>query len=81
MPKNRAKYKCTRLPFFRSDWERRMMEQIDNNPNVIEWISENPEVPYINPMTGTKWNYHPDFVVKYKDGGTTRIDMIENVKQ
>lgn len=53
------------------------MQFLDNNPNVIEWISEKPEVPYINPMTGTKWNYHPDFVVKIKEGNNTRIEMIE----
>ena len=77
MPKNRQKYKGVRLPFFRSGWERSMMEFLDKNENVLEWISEKPEVPYINPLTGTKWNYHPDFVVKIKDGSKTRIEMIE----
>jgi hypothetical protein len=77
MPKNRDKYKGVRLPFFRSMWERIFMEFLDGNKNVLEWISEKPEVPYINPHTGTKWNYHPDFVVKVKDGNTTRIEMIE----
>lgn len=77
VPKNRNKYKGVRLPFARSGWEFCFMQFLDNNPNIIEWISEKPEVPYINPMTGTKWNYHPDFVVKIKDGSKTRIEMIE----
>lgn len=77
VPKNKEKYKGVRLPFYRSGWERIFMEFLDNNPSVVEWISEKPEVEYINPLTGTKWHYHPDFVVKLKDSNGSRIEMIE----
>ena len=77
VPKNRDKYQGIQLPFARSGWELIFMEFLDKTPSVLEWISEKPEVDYINPMTKTKWKYHPDFVIKVKDGNKTRIDMIE----
>lgn len=77
VPKNREKYKGKKLPFYRSGWEKTFMNTCDNSSQIVEWMSEEPKVPYLNPLTGTKWNYHPDFVIKIKDARGTRVEMIE----
>jgi hypothetical protein len=76
-PKNKEKYKGKTLPFMRSQWETKFAQFLDNSPNVLEWISEKPEIPYLNPLTGTMWKYHPDFLCKIKDSSGTRIELIE----
>lgn len=77
IPQNRSKYIGSSLPYFRSSWERTFMDWCDKSPTVIEWCSEQPKVPYLNPLTGTKWNYHPDFVIKIRDSKGIRVEMIE----
>jgi len=77
VPKNRQKYLGKKLPFWRSSWERTFMDMCDSSAKIVEWKSEEPKVPYLNPLTGTRWNYHPDFVIKIKDGRGTRVEMIE----
>lgn len=76
-PINTNKYKGDSFPIFRSAWEARMMRFLDLNENVIEWVSEQPLVPYLNPNTNTVWNYHPDFVIKIKSSNGIKIQMIE----
>jgi hypothetical protein len=61
-------------------WESRFCRWIDLQPDVLEWTSEEPLVPYLNPVTNTVWNYHPDFLLKLRD--TTkqigyRMEMVE----
>jgi hypothetical protein len=72
------KYKGTALPVCRSRWEYRFCRFLDFNENVIEWISEEPKIPYLNPNTNTMWNYHPDFVIRVKTlSGPPRTQMVE----
>ena len=54
------------------------MTLLDNHPNVIQWASESITIPYINPLTGKRSTYIPDFFVLYKDKmGRERAELIE----
>ena len=78
-PKNYKKYKGdpTKI-FYRSLWERRFMVYCDNNPNIIEWGSEEIIIPYKSPIDRKVHRYFPDFYIKYvnKKGQTVR-EIIE----
>lgn len=66
-PQNPNKYKGNPDGIiFRSLWERRLMVDLDTNPNVIEWSSEELIIPYISPKDGKRHRYFPDFVMKVK---------------
>jgi hypothetical protein len=78
-PKNYKKYKGdpTKI-FYRSLWERRFMVYCDNNPNIIEWGSEELIIPYISPLDKKPHRYFPDFYIKYVNGkGQTVREVIE----
>lgn len=51
----------------RSGWERTFCKQLDLNPNVLKWSSEEVIVPYRDPLNGRKRRYFPDFLVKIND--------------
>lgn len=53
---------------FRSLWERNVMIWLDENPNVVEWGSEEIHFHYEHPITGKSAKYYPDFIVKMNDG-------------
>lgn len=76
-PINPEKYKGGKAIIFRSQWEFRMMRYLDLSTNVLEWISEEPLIPYMNPNTGTVWQYHPDFLIKVKTPSGYKIQLIE----
>ena len=48
----------------RSSWELRYMKYLDNNPDVLEWGSENIRIPYYNPIEQKTRRYIVDFYVK-----------------
>ena len=78
-PKNPKKYAGdpTKI-IFRSLWELRVMKSLDENPNVIEWKSEEIAIPYISPVDNRRHRYFPDFIVKVRrSDGTTHIMMLE----
>ena len=63
---------------YRSLWERKFMVYCDNNPNVLEWQSEEFCIPYRSPIDNKVHRYFPDFFIKYKDvSGRTRSSLIE----
>ena len=63
---------------YRSLWERKFMVYCDNNPNVLEWQSEEFCIPYRSPIDNRVHRYFPDFFIKYKDvSGKTRSSLIE----
>lgn len=67
-PSNPNKYKGdVDNIIWRSTWELRVMKQLDENPNVIEWSSEEVAIPYISPEDGRYHRYFPDFIVKVKN--------------
>lgn len=78
-PKHPEKYKGDPTNIiFRSSYEIKAMKTFDENPNVLEWSSEEVMVPYYDPTTGRHRRYFPDFVVKtrQKDGSVKTL-MIE----
>src|SRR5689334_18426533 len=63
---------------YRSSWELSFMRKLDEHPNVLGWASESVAIPYVNPLTGQKRSYVPDFLVVYADrDGVKRAEMIE----
>ena len=63
---------------YRSLWERKFMVYCDNNPNVLEWQSEEFCIPYRSPIDNKVHRYFPDFFIKYKDvSGKIRSSLIE----
>lgn len=55
----------------------------DNNPNVMEWASEELAIPYLSPIDNTWHRYFPDFriVVQQKDRTQTFLIEIKPYKQ
>lgn len=65
---------------FRSSWEYRFCVFLDNNPNVIEWGSEEIAIPYLKPTDATNKvrKYYPDFFMRYKTkSGEVVTELIE----
>lgn len=80
-PKNYKKYKGDPTNvFYRSLWERRFMVYCDNNPNVLEWGSEEIIIPYKSPLDKKVHRYFPDFFIKYKNSSGKIIREIIEVK-
>lgn len=67
VPKNSEKYIGNRKPKYRSSWELRIMMDLDENKHILKWASEAIAIPYMNPLTGKRSNYIPDFFVVYEN--------------
>ena len=80
-PKNYKKYKGdpTKI-YYRSLWERRFMVYCDNNPNIIEWGSEEIIIPYRSPVDRKVHRYFPDFYIKVRQADGKVKKMIIEVK-
>jgi hypothetical protein len=65
---------------YRSGWERRVMQYLDENTNIAKWSSEEIVIPYISPIDNRPHRYFVDFYVeaKARDGSTKK--MILEVK-
>lgn len=76
-PKNPEKYRGDVSKIvYRSSWELSFNKFLDNNPNVLEWASEEIVIPYIKPTDNKVHRYFPDYWVKYKN---TKGEIIEEV--
>jgi hypothetical protein len=60
---------------FRSGWEKRVMEWLDTNTNVIRWGSEEVIIPYVSPIDNKVHRYFTDFYVEAvgRDGETRKM--------
>ena len=77
--KNPQKYKgdATNV-VYRSSWELRVFKWMDDNPNVIEWASEECVIPYKSPVDNKMHRYFPDIWAKiYGIDGRTKTYLIE----
>ncbi len=64
--------------YYRSSWELSLNKFLDNNPNVLQWNSEEIAIPYRHPFKNKVANYYPDYWVKYKTkDGTIKTEIIE----
>lgn len=63
---------------YRSGWEKRFMVWCDSNPSILEWSSEEIQVPYLCGTDNKLHRYFPDFLitVRAKDG-STKTYMVE----
>jgi len=77
-PKNPKKYVGKVKPTYRSSWEQRFMNFCDTNPAITQWVSESIKIPYIDPFSGKRRNYIPDFLIQYVDKfGKEHTELIE----
>ena len=75
---NPKKYVGQGTPRYRSGWEHSFMRFCDTNDNVLQWASESIVIPYMNPITGKKSNYVPDFLITYRSkNNTVHAELIE----
>ena len=65
---------------YRSLWERNVMIWLDENPNVVEWASEEITFPYEHPIENRRAKYYPDFFVKMSDG-VMRVIEVKPLKE
>ncbi len=80
-PKNPQKYKGdANNVIYRSSWEIRVMNYLDENPNVIWWGSEELPIPYYSPVDKKKHRYFPDFIAKMRKADGTIMTYIIEVK-
>lgn len=78
-PKNPKKYAgdATNI-IWRSTWERKVMDWLDQSESVIYWSSEELAIKYYNPVDNKIHRYFPDFIVKVKKkDGTVMTHVIE----
>lgn len=76
--KNPEKYMGNHKPRYRSGWEFTFMTFCDNNKSVLKWASESIAIPYMNPITGKRANYIPDFFIVYENKfGKQVAEMVE----
>jgi hypothetical protein len=76
--RNPEKYMGNHKPKYRSGWEFTFMTFCDNNKSVLKWASESIAIPYMNPITGKRANYIPDFFIVYENKfGKQVAEMVE----
>jgi hypothetical protein len=79
IPKNTDKYVGDVANItYRSSWEKKVMRMLDENPNVLQWASEEVIIMYHHPLKDRMARYYPDFYVKLrKKDGTISQGIIE----
>jgi hypothetical protein len=60
---------------YRSSWEFSIMMWCDNNPNIIEWSSEELIIPYLCPTDNNWHRYFVDFTILFSDGKRYLIEL------
>ena len=81
IPKNPSKYAgdSTNI-IWRSTWERKVMDWLDQSESVIYWSSEELAIKYYNPIDNKIHRYFPDFIVKVKKKDGTVMTHVLEVK-
>lgn len=75
-PINPKKYKgdVTKI-VYRSLWERHCFKWADNNPDVVQWRSEEDVIPYFYDVDKKYHRYFMDLRVTYSNGKTVLIEI------
>lgn len=60
---------------YRSSWEFKFMRQLDSDPNVVMWESEEFSIPYLSPKDGKMHRYFVDFRYKTADGQVWVVEI------
>lgn len=79
-PTNAQKYIGKHAPRYRSGWEFTFMKFCDSNPSILHWASEAIAIPYMNPVTGKRANYIPDFFVVYVNKNGKQLAEVVEIK-
>jgi hypothetical protein len=81
IPKNPSKYAgdSTNI-IWRSTWERKVMDWLDQSESVVYWSSEELAIKYYNPIDNKIHRYFPDFIVKVKKKDGTVMTHVLEVK-
>lgn len=80
-PKNPKKYRGDPTNIvYRSGWEKRVMESLDDNLNVVSWGSEEIVIPYKSPVDNKIHRYYVDFYVEAIDKSGSIKTMLLEVK-
>ena len=60
---------------YQSDLERRMMERLENDPDVVKWMKRHGiTIPWIDGQKHQR-RYVPDFLVEYENGQRALIEV------
>lgn len=65
---------------YRSGWEKRVMQSLDDNLNVVRWSSEEVVIPYISPIDNRRHRYFVDFYVEVVTNDGSIKKMLLEVK-
>lgn len=78
-PKNPQKYRGNvNNIVYRSGWELRVMQYLDDNANVLLWSSEEIIIPYRSPIDNEIHRYFPDFYVEaLLPDNTVKVMLLE----
>ena len=79
-PMNKEKYNGKEFPIVRSEWERKVCQWLDANPNVLLWSSERLSIEYFDPVRQKKRRYYPDFLAKMVTKNGKEIVYLIEVK-
>ena len=80
-PRNPFKYKGDPTNIvYRSGWERKIMDWLDNKEDVKCWSSEEIVIPYVSPVDGRMHRYFIDFYVEVVDKNSNTQTMLIEVK-
>ena len=81
IPKNPSKYAgdSTNI-IWRSTWDRKVMDWLDQSESVVYWSSEELAIKYYNPIDNKIHRYFPDFIVKVKKKDGTVMTHVLEVK-
>ena len=80
-PKNPTKYvgDITKI-VYRSSWELKFNQFLDNNPNILKWGSEPFPIPYIKVTDNKIHNYFPDYYIMIQQKSGAVVEELIEVK-
>lgn len=77
-PVNKEKYVGNiNAIIYRSQWECKYMRELDHDPKVLQWSSEEITIPYVSPVDRRQHRYFPDFWVRKQEGDQVQTYIIE----
>lgn len=66
---------------FRSSWEEKYMNYLDNNPEVVTWSYEKLIIEYVsNKATNKVRKYYPDFFIEMSNGDKVIVEIKQKRK-
>lgn len=80
IPANPHKCQNKEPVVYRSAWEARFLRYIDNNPNVLIWLSETYSISYLCPTDNKMHKYYPDFFIKILKEDNTQENILIEIK-